>query len=573
MPSLLARKLVARSALALSKEGVHPLLAKVLSARGISSRSDVAGTLGCLIHHSQLKGAAEAARFLVDCIEESTRIVVVADYDCDGATACATAVRGLRAMGASVNYVVPDRYKHGYGLTPSVVDEVLARFPASQVLLTVDNGVASHDGVRRANEHGLQVVVTDHHMPSKDKPLPNAVAVVDHQQPGCVFESKALAGVGVVWYVLWAMQDELRRRGRRIDFKVSTLLPLVALGSVADVVPLDRNNRILIEAGLTMIRSGKSFAGIEALAQAPKFMKLDPADMLTTDIAFGLGPRINAAGRLTTMDLGIDCLLEDDPEKALKMAETLDGINQERKEVEYEIAEAAFEEAEAMVQEGTKTIVVFSPGWHAGVIGIVAGRIKERRYRPTFVLTQAEDGSIKGSGRSIPGFNIKDALDQVHKTVPGLMLKFGGHAMAAGVTIRAGGLADFRAAFEAEAQRLLTDELLNQVIEHDGELSATAITPETSRILDVVPWGQLFPAPSFCNEFEVIAVKVVGAHKDQLNMRVRLAGIDFNAVKYRHSGPMPGFAVKLVYKLSRTKDKYGNEAVKLFVDYMENMVD
>ena len=563
------RPYLPKNVLTLNREGVHPLLAKVLASREVEHESEIFGRLGQLLHHSGLKGAREAAKFLADCIQVGRHIVVVADYDCDGATACATAVRGLSAMGAKVDYIVPDRFVHGYGLTPGVVDLAIATFPSAAVIVTVDNGVASHAGVEHAVTLGLEVVVTDHHLPSKLRALPPARVVVDHQQDGCLFESKALAGVGVIWYVLWALQDEFRSRGNDLGgYKVSALLPLVAVGTVADVVPLDKNNRILIEAGLKKIRSGDAFCGLLALAKAGKFNKTDPAELVTTDIAFGLGPRINAAGRLLNMKIGIDCLLEENPEKARVMADDLDAVNQERKNVEHGIVVQAFEEAEALVEEGTKSIVVCRKGWHHGVIGIVAGRIKERRWRPTFVLAEEESGALRGSGRSIPGFNLKDALDQVDKAHPGLMPKFGGHAMAAGVTIRAGGFEDFKSAFEAEAQRLLTDELLLQVLEHDGSLSGMDLCPATARILDTPPWGQMFPAPSFCDIFNVISAKVAGVHKDQLNMTLERQGVTLQATKFRHEGEIPEGVVHIIYKLSRGYDKFGNDKLKLLIDHV-----
>ena len=560
-------------ALALVREGVSPVLARVLAGRGIERLTQVVDTLGQLHHHSLLSGAADAAFFLADCVQTGRQLLVVADYDCDGATACAVALRDLRGFGAKVEYIVPDRMVHGYGLTPSVVDLALERFPATQVLITVDNGVASHAGVERAVECGLEVVVTDHHLPAKSKPLPPARVIVDPAQASCTFPSKALAGVGVIWYVLWALQDELRQRAVSVPggFKVSSLLPLVAVGTVADVVPLDRNNRILVQAGLERIRAGQSFPGIEALATAGGYNRTRVDALLTTDIAFGVGPRINAAGRLETMDIGIACLTTDDAETALALAEQLDTINQARKDIEYGTVLEAVAQAEAQVMEGTKSIVVHAEGWHAGVIGIVAGRIKEKRYRPTFVLTVDEkSGQLKGSGRSIPGFNLKDALDQVDKACPGLMPKFGGHAMAAGVTLRAGGFDEFRQAFEEQAQALLTPELLSQDVEVDGSLNALDLCPETARQIAVPPWGQMFPEPAFIDAFQVLEAKLTGARKDQLNLLVEKDGVTLRATRFRHEGPIPEGVATLVYKLSVTYNKFGKEELKLLVDQVLN---
>jgi single-stranded-DNA-specific exonuclease len=561
-----------RAALALTREGADPLLARVLAGRGLDSMVEMSGALRFIFHHSQMKGTAEAATFIADGIQAKRKFLVVADYDCDGATACAVTLRGMRGLGASIDYIVPDRMVHGYGLTPSVVDLAFRRFPNTDVILTVDNGIASHAGVERAQELGLDVIVTDHHLPAKGKPLPPAQVIVDPSQPGCEFPTKATAGVGVIWYVLWALQDELKRRGvepAQAGFKVSSLLPLVAVGSVADVVPLDENNRILIQAGLDRIRAGQSFPGIEFLATAGAANHTRVEDLLTTHIAFGIGPRINAAGRLETMDVGIECLVTDDPVRACALADELTAINQQRKEIEYETVLQAVEQAEALIQDGTQTIAVHAPEWHAGVIGIVAGRIKEKRYRPTFVLTtDAATGQIKGSGRSIPGFNLKDALDQVDKACPGLMPKFGGHAMAAGVTLRPGGFEEFRAAFEAEAAKVLTDDILNQRIEHDGSLAGSQLNPKTARALSGPPWGQMFPEPSFCDEFSVVDAKVVGAHRDQLNMTLEREGITLRATRFRHDGPVPTGTVSLVYKLALHRDKRGNDELRLLIDHI-----
>lgn len=570
--TVIQRSYAPLKALSLVKEGAPPLLARVLAGRGIDSMVELGGALRHLFHYSQMKGAVEAAKFIADGIEARRKFLVVADYDCDGATACAVALRGMRALGASIDYIVPDRMVHGYGLTESVVNLAFSRFPDTEVIITVDNGVASHLGVEAANILGLDVVVTDHHLPAKGKPLPNAKVIVDPSQPGCEFPTKSTAGVGVIWYVLWALQDELKRRGIepvKPGFKVSSLLPLVAVGSVADVVPLDENNRILIQAGLDRIRKGASFPGIEALATAGAANHTRVEDLLTTHIAFGVGPRINAAGRLETMDVGIACLISDDVEEATALAETLTTINQTRKEIEYDTVVAAVSQAEKLIEEGTLTISVHSDDWHAGVIGIVAGRIKEKRYRPTFVLTtDASTGQIKGSGRSIPGFNLKDALDQVDKGHPGLMPKFGGHAMAAGVTLRPGGFEEFRDAFEAEAARMLTSDILNQRIEHDGSLSGQELNAQTARQLSGPPWGQMFLEPSFCDEFVVLEAKVTGQHKDQLNLLVERGGVTLKATRFRHEGPVPVGTATLVYKLSLTRDKRGDDELRLLVDHI-----
>lgn len=534
---------------------------------------ELEASLSQIHHHSMLLNADVAARYLADCIAADRRLLVVADYDCDGATACAVAVRGLRALGANVGFIVPDRMVHGYGLTPSVVELAASKEEGldPEVLITVDNGVASHQGVERAIELGLEVLVTDHHLPVKNKPLPRAITVVDPAQPNCPFPSKSLAGCGVIWYVLWALQDELKRRGVvvRNGFKVSSLLPLVAVGTVADVVALDKNNRALVQVGLEKIRSGQSFDGIDALISVGPANQAKPENIVTSDIAFGVGPRINAAGRLASMSIGIQCLLTNDPSVAQELAEALDEINRVRREVEYKTADEAFRQALALVKVGTWTIAVESPGWHPGVIGIVAGRIKEQKYLPTFVLaTDEATGKIKGSGRSIPGLNLKDCLDQVDKAAPGLMEKFGGHAMAAGLTLRPGGFEEFRDAFEEQARLMLSPEILQQKVEVDGSLSGMELSAKTAKALRMAPWGQGFLEPAFFDEFFVRSAKVTGVFKDQLNMELYREGVQVQATKFRHQGlaPAVGSCIKAVYKLQLSHDKFGNDVLKLLVD-------
>lgn len=571
-----ARSYPPSAALGLTRAGHHPILARALAARGITNPIDIKGPaeqrLKELIHHQFLKGTAEAARYLADCIAAKRRLLVVADYDCDGATACAVAVRGLKAFGADVEFMVPNRMKHGYGLTPSVVDVAMARERPPEVLITVDNGVASHQGVDAARACGLEVLVTDHHLPSPSKPLPAAVVVVDPAQKDCPFPSKSLAGCGVIWYVLWALQDELRTRKMPIapGFLISSLLPLVAMGTVADVVTLDRNNRILVEEGLARIRRNEAFVGIDALANAGAHSMCDPRKLTTSDIAFGLGPRINAAGRMDTMDIGIECLITDDEKFAQGKANELDSLNGERRKTEYKIIAVAVEQALAQVRHDDWTIVAFQHDWHHGVIGIVAGRLKELHYRPTFVLAlHDETGEIKGSGRSIPGFNLKDALDQVDKACPGLLVKFGGHAMAAGVTLRAGGVEEFRAAFEAQARLMLTPEILCQKLETDGELTSLELTPALAKALRDIPWGQGFLEPSFTADFEVQSAKITGDYKDQLNLVVTIDGKTFKATRFRHGdAPLPSGTVRLVFKMQLTHDKFGKDVVKLLVDHI-----
>ena len=569
--TLRQRPLNLPKALRLAREGSVGLMAQILSARGVDSLSQISARLGLLIHHSFLEGTAQAAQLLYEAIERGVPMVIVADYDCDGATACAVALRGLLGFGANIEYVVPDRMVHGYGLTPSVVDLALERYPQTKLLITVDNGVSSHAGVQAAVDRGLDVLITDHHLPAKDKQLPNAKVIVDPALPGCLFPSKALAGVGVIWYVLWALQDHFRAQGKEVlpEQKVSRLLPLVAVGTVADVVPLDYNNRVLVQAGLERIRAGEGFAGIEALACVGFGNRTQLERLQTSDIAFGIGPRINAAGRLESMEIGIECLTCDDPERAKQLATQLNNINQERKSIEKDTVDDAVEQAYEQLIEGNMSITVFGSSWHQGVIGIVAGRIKEQRWRPTFVLALDEaTGQIKGSGRSIPGFNLKDALDQVDKSEPGLLVKFGGHAMAAGLTLAPGGFERFRDAFEAQTRLHMDPALLSQVVEHDGSLEVVQLNIATFHELAKAPWGQQFPEPSFCDEFEVVEAQRSGAGRDQLKMLLKREGLTFEAVAFRYTGELPKGPVRLIYKLNRRLDKWYNERLVLLVDHL-----
>lgn len=557
---------------------MSPILARILAGRGLSDRTHLAGALTELQHYRLLKGAVDAAGYLAECIQAKRRILIVADYDCDGATACAVALRGLRAFGAHVDFCVPDRMEHGYGLTRSIIDLVATQVPRPDVLVTVDNGIASHEGVERAGYYGMDVVVTDHHLPSKLKPLPSAAHIVDPSQPGCEFPSKNLAGCGVIWYVLWALQDIARERKLPVapGFKVSSLLPLVAVGTVADVVTLDRNNRILVQAGLDAIRTDgdktggiKTFPGIDALATVGYGNTCNPRNLVTSDIAFGLGPRVNAAGRMKTMDPGIRCLATDDPIEAVELAKNLAELNGVRQQKEHDIADEAFNQAFSRVHAEGFTIAVHDATWHAGVIGIVAGRIKERLYRPTFVLTtDSETKEIKGSGRSIPGVHLKDLLDLVDKQNPGLLRKFGGHAMAAGVTLRPGGADAFRLALEQQAQTHLTLDVLHQVVETDGSLAGQDLSLATAKELLTPPWGQGFSPPVFCDEFLVISAKLDGVNKDRLSMQVARGGVTLPATSYRFAGDAPkaGSQAMLVYKLSVDRDRKGKESLRLLVD-------
>lgn len=520
----------------LLEAGIDPLLARLYAARGIEHPAETDTALARLLPPEAMKGTREAAELLADAIEAQAHIVVVGDYDCDGATATAVAVRALRALGARADFLVPNRFTYGYGLSPEIVALAAERF-SPDVLITVDNGIASVEGAAAARALGMSLVITDHHLPGDV--LPEADAIVDPNQPGCDFPSKAIAGVGVVFYVMLALRAELRQRGAfaaRPEPNLAQLLDLVALGTVADVVRLDHNNRILVTQGLSRIRAGRMQPGIRALFQVAR---RDPARATAQDLGFFLGPRLNAAGRLEDMSLGIACLLEDDPSRALELAQRLEDINRERRGIEAQMREQAELALDALTLEGRATLTLFHPEWHQGVIGIVAGRLKEKFHRPSFTFAHADEQGtrVKGSGRSIPGFHLRDALDLVSKRDPDLIVAFGGHAMAAGVTLDTENVPRFAAAFEAVAREWLSDDALARVIETDGELEDAYFTPQFVELLDGAVWGQGFPAPLFSGEFDVVSQSLV---KDKhLKLQLARGRQRFNAIWFNHTEPLP----------------------------------
>jgi single-stranded-DNA-specific exonuclease len=567
-PLIETRDCPPRTAFVLEQAGVHPLLARLFAARGVRTPDELDDSFAQLLPPSGLRGAAEAARVLADALQQARRICVIADYDCDGATACAVALRGLKMLGAlpgTLHYVVPDRAVHGYGLTPAIVDLALKKEP--QLLLTVDNGIASHAGVAHARAKGLDVVVTDHHLPALidgATPLPEATVIVNPNQPECGFESKHLAGVGVVFYVLLALRAELRARGvfdAASQPRLDTLLDLVALGTVADVVRLDANNRRLVAQGLKRVRAGRMQPGLAALFAAAA---RDPRRAGSFDFGFALGPRINAAGRLSDMTLGIECLLTDDPARAAELAQQLDGINRERREVEAGMREQAEALLESLMPEGDPppALALFDPEFHEGVVGIVAGRLKDRLHRPTFVFALGQDGLLKGSGRSIPGFHLRDALDLVSKRHPGVLKKFGGHAMAAGCTIEEEDFDTFDEALQCVAAEWLDAATLQRRLRTDGPLPAQYFDAQTVQVLDTQVWGQAFEPPLFCDEVEVVAQRLVG--EKHLKLRVRHQGALREAIWFGRSEPVPE-RVRLAYRLSL--DEYqGQLRVQMVVE-------
>jgi single-stranded-DNA-specific exonuclease len=567
-PTLHLRDAPPRVAWTLEQAGIHPLLARLYAGRGVRSIDELDDGLPRLLAPSGLLGAEAAASLLADAIAAGRRICVVADYDCDGATACAVALRGLTLLGArpeSLSYVVPDRAVHGYGLTPAIVDLALARRP--DVLLTVDNGIASLAGVEYARARGLGVLVTDHHLPAmvdERVVLPEADVIVNPNQPGCGFESKNLAGVGVMFYVLLALRGELRRRGAytaETQPRLDALLDLVALGTVADVVRLDANNRRLVAQGLKRIRAGRMQPGVAALFSAAG---RDPRRACAFDFGFALGPRVNAAGRLADMTLGIECLLTDDATRAAELAKTLDGINRERREVEAGMREQAEALLDMLMPEGEPppALALFDPEFHEGVVGIVASRLKDRVHRPTFVFALGQDGSLKGSGRSIPGFHLRDALDLVSKRHPGVLKKFGGHAMAAGCTLAEEDFDTFDEAFQRVAHEWLDAATLSRRLLCDGPLPVEFFNPETVLSLDAQVWGQAFEPPLFNDPVEVVSQRLVG--EKHLKLTVRHGGALRDAIWFGRVEPVPE-QVTLAYRLSL--DEYnGRQRVQMVIE-------
>lgn len=554
-------------ALKLMSEGVPPVLARAWGARGVQEVKEAAGRLDDMLTYDQLDGAEKMANILADAIYAGKRLLIVADYDADGATACAIGMRALRGFGANVGYIIPDRKEHGYGLSVAIADIACKAEPKPDYLITVDNGIASHDGIEHCNKLGVPVLVTDHHLPGETHP--DAAAIVNPNKHGCPFPSKALAGCGVIFYVMLALQDELVARGwtgYEEGFEVRQLLPIVAVGTIADLVPLDRNNRILVHAGMRMIRRQPTFPGIEALSV---IAKKDPRALATSDIAFGIGPRINAVGRLEQMDFGVECLIGENAEGAVELAHMLDQVNGQRKEIEAVMTDEALAALVAAQKPENYTAVVHSPEWHQGVIGIVAGRVKERVWRPTFALADGTNGQHKGSGRSIEGFHLRDALDMIDRANPGLMVKFGGHAMAAGVTLAPGGVERFREEFERVGRLLMTESMLSQAIEVDGSLAAEEMNLTTVEVLGRQVWGQAFPEPAFCDVFRVVNSKEIGNGK-HLKLTLEKDGKTYAAVKFRHeTGNIEG-NIRAVYKLSANEFR-GETNLQLLVDYFEHV--
>ncbi len=542
-------------------EGVHPVLARLFASRGVDARRDIDSGLDALLPPEGLLGIDRAATLIADAIARNESLLIVADYDCDGATACAVGIRALRAMGAKVDYLVPDRFKFGYGLTPEIV--ALAALRKPDMIITVDNGIASIEGVAAANALNISVVVTDHHLPGLA--LPKAAAIVNPNQPGCSFSSKAIAGVGVMFYVMLALRAELRRRGRFADGEepvLADLLDLVALGTVADVVRLDRNNRILVSQGLKRMRAGRLKVGMKALfAVAGRLF--DRAG--TFDLGFAIGPRLNAAGRLEDMSLGIECLVTDDEAKALNIAQRLDELNRERRSIESGMKEQADAIIETIDVGERFSLSLYDPGWHQGVVGIVAGRLKDRHHRPVFAFARSDGGEIRGSGRSINGLHLRDALDLVDKRAPGMLLRFGGHAAAAGVTLRESDFARFQDCLEEVVRVLLSPADLSRVIETDGALETSYLSLSVAKMLEQQIWGQGFPQPMFCAEFSVRSQRIVG--EKHLKLRLDAGGRTLEAMRFNSADPLPAL-VNAAYRIS-VNEYNGMQSLQLIIEDWE----
>ncbi|MGB7480882.1 MAG: single-stranded-DNA-specific exonuclease RecJ [Burkholderiaceae bacterium] len=562
MTRIAIRPFPLRDAERLRQAGVHPVLARLYAARGLSDAAELSSELTALYKPEGLLHVDQAAAFLADAIAARKKMVIVADYDCDGATACAVALRGLRWLGAQVDFIVPNRFEYGYGLTPEIV-ALAAREKSPDILITVDNGIASIDGVAEANRRGIDVVVTDHHLPAEQ--LPDARVIVNPNQPHCGFPSKHLAGVGVMFYVLLALRAELRRRAvfdAGSQPRLDALLDLVALGTVADVVRLDANNRVLVAQGLKRMRAGRMQPGIAALFHAAG---REARRATPFDLGFALGPRLNAAGRLADMALGIECLTTDDAGRAWAIAQQLDAINRERREIETGMQDTALQLLEHFDPSDKATVSVFDASWHQGVIGIVASRLKDRFYRPAITFAPGDDGKLKGSGRSIAGFHLRDALDLVSKQAPTLIEKFGGHAMAAGLTIRADAFDAFSAAFEAVGRDWLGPSQLERVLETDGSLEEAYFTPQFIDILDREVWGQGFAPPVFCDEFRVVNQRLL--KERHLKLFLERNGQRYDAVWFGHAEALPAKA-RIAYRLD-ANEYNGVTRVQLLVEHAE----
>ena len=550
---------------ALQAAGANPLIAQLYAARNVADSSELNDSLKQLIPYTQLTNCTAAASRLADAIQAQQKILIIADYDADGATACSVAMKGLASMGAAVDFFVPNRFEHGYGLTPELAD--IAHAKGADLIVTVDNGISSAEGVARAKALGLDVIVTDHHIAGSV--IPDCI-IVNPNQRGCTFPSKSIAGVGVIFYVLIALRAELRARDyfsgcRAIaEPKLDELLDLVALGTVADVVPLDHNNRILVSQGLKRIRAGKMSHGIRALFQTARCsaQKAQPFDF-----GYKIAPRINAAGRLDDMSIGIACLLSGSLNEAESMAGELNDLNQTRQEIEQEMLTDILAECPSALPSEQTTLCVYRDSFHQGVVGIVASRLKEKFYRPVFVFAPDDDGNYRGSGRSIAGVHLRDVLDAISKRAPDIIIKFGGHAMAAGLTLRSGSLKTFGDLFEDIVRSQVNEDTLSQTFLTDGSLKASDITLANAQLINAQIWGQGFPPPSFADTFQVLRQQSMGADKKHTKAWLTKEGQEFEAMFWRCEDTLPR-DIRVVYRPT-VNEWRGNTELQLYVDYWE----
>jgi len=564
MTSITQRNAPAAIVQSLQSSGISPLMSRLLSARGVSDIAQTSIQLSALLPPQQLTHNQSMAKLLAEAIKTNKKLLVVGDYDADGATATAVAVKGLRLFGANVDFLVPNRFEYGYGLTPEIVK--LAATQAPDVIVTVDNGIASVDGVAVANAMGIQVLITDHHLPGSQ--TPEAACIVNPNQHGCTFPSKNLAGVGVIFYCLLGLRAELREQGAyqsSVEPNLTELLDLVALGTVADLVKLDENNRILVEQGLRRIRAGACSHGVAALL---KIAGREPAKAMAQDLGFYVGPRLNAAGRLDDMTLGIQCLLADTEKDAVMLAQQLHDLNKQRRSIEADMQESANISLDDIAIADQYSISIYEPDWHQGVIGILASRIKERHHRPVIAFADGGSGLLKGSGRSIAGLHLRDALDLLSKHQPDLILKFGGHAMAAGLTIKAEDFNLFKLSFETVVRSLLTEADLEAVLEVDGSLSANDMTYAIAQTLENQVWGQGFPPPLFYDEFEVVNQRILAEKHLKLGLRALssqsaavIDAIYFNQTEFLDS------QIQAAYQL-QTNSYNGTQKVQLNIRHV-----
>jgi single-stranded-DNA-specific exonuclease len=560
MPKIITRERDAAAQAALVAASIDPRMARLYVARGVRDTRDLDLNLTTLLPPGTLHRIEEAAAFLADAIVAKKKLLIVADYDADGATACAVGLKGLAAMGASVDFIVPNRFKMGYGLTPEIVTLAAERKP--DVIITVDNGIASVAGVTEANKRGIAVLVTDHHLPGDA--LPDAAVIVNPNQPGDTFASKSLAGVGVMFYTLMALRALLRKRGAfegKSEPNLAELLDLVALGTVADVVRLDHNNRILVEQGIQRVRAGRACPGVSALLRVAG---RDPSRATTYDLGFIAGPRVNAAGRLEDMTIGIACLIARDETTAMRLATELDRLNRERREIEADMKASAFAGLAEVDVTTQRTLSLFDPSWHQGVVGLLAGRIKDKAHRPVIAFAPDGQGFLRGSGRSIAGFHMRDALDWVSKKHPDLIVRFGGHAMAAGLTIRETAFADFERAFEDVGTAWLNESDLALTVETDGTLSSNEIDFDFIRTLDKTVWGQGYPPPSFLGSMRVVDHRVVG--EKHAKLKVLMGGMTYEAMRFGSPDKLPT-AFDAVYRPTINEFR-GTMTLQLTLDHI-----